>query len=43
MLQDKIKMMEMLIAHTKKEAMEIDELILDIVDEDIQERFNKLA
>lgn len=43
MLQDKIKMMEMAVAHAKKEALEIDELLLDLVDEELEKRFNQIA
>jgi hypothetical protein len=43
MLQDKIKMMEMFIAHAKCDALELDELLLDLKEQDLDDRIRRIV
>lgn len=42
MINDKIKMMKMLMAHTESQLLELDELILDINEQELDKKFKKI-
>jgi ABC-type proline/glycine betaine transport system ATPase subunit len=43
MLQDKIKMMRMIVAHAETELLELDELILDIMEDKLEKKLKKIG
>lgn len=42
MIQDKIKFAEMFIAHAKKESLELDEMLVDLMEIDLDNRIRKI-